>query len=867
MASYSDHVLLKTKISPPTIKQNLLIRERLIKSMTEGMYGRLTTVCAPAGFGKTTLITQWLHQNGLRTAWISLDDTDNDLIRFWRYITQSLIAACPTQLTERLSQLVPLLPSLTVNTFIDAMINELCALTEPLVFVLDDYHKINQQRIHDSLSYFIDYVPEHIHIIIASRNEIPFSTSKWTARGERNSINIVQLQFTMEETQSFYHKVAPLPLTDHHIEKLFQQTEGWITGLQLVSISLRSSSNFDQYIHDFNGYHRNIAEYLFEEVLTQLPSQLNSFLLQTSVLERMDTAVCNAVTRSTDSVEILEKLQALNLFVIPLDDHNTWFRYHHLFSDFLRNTVKRSYPARWLESNQAASEHFASRGLTDKAIDHAILGEDFLNAAALLDQCATDMLNRGELSTLVQWFEAIAPHTELSSNLSLLHAFMLVVTGQTDRASKLLDRIEQYSLTIENTEERTQIHSGMLFIKSNLVFYSGNYEQWYEYAEGRLGGILPESPLFYNFNYNMTEPFVRRTAFGLKGVLTTDTETIALRFTSILESHGWKHSLINLYVIQSLCEGYYEWNRLDECLRLAHKVGQSDRFEQIPGLSVPNRITQARVHMAHGNFRLAHDMIDEAIQSVSKRNDYYWLNPLRAFRVRLYLLEGQLTQAKKEIAGLQLSTKDRPSSNRMFEYITLARLLSARNKDSDALRLLEQLKLQSTKEQCLLSMAEISSLQALIELQRGQRSDALRYLHGALAIGEPNGYIRTFLDEGKAMFKLLQAYIHQRERDAQHGEQQEVSLAYVQRLLSLFPQNTQNQERKTVSLTEPLNQQEQFILKLLKQGASNRQISETAALTEGTVKVYLSRIYAKLGVSSRTQALIAAQELQLFNGD
>ncbi|MFD0676342.1 MULTISPECIES: LuxR C-terminal-related transcriptional regulator [unclassified Paenibacillus] len=860
MASFSNQILLKTKISLPAFRENLLVRKRLIRTITQGLQGRLTTVCAPAGFGKSTLVSQWIHQCEHSTAWVSLDETDNDLIRFWRYIMEALTAINDSELGVRLSYLTPLLPSLSENTFIDALINELCTVSSPIVLVLDDYHEISRQPIHDSLSYFIDYLPQHLHVIIASRSEIPFSASKWLARGELNHIDILQLQFTVEETKSFYQEVVPLPLTSEHIQKLFQQTEGWITGLQLASISLRSNTNYDQYIDSFNGYHRNVADYLFQEVLAKLPSPIHAFLLQTCVLERMDAAACEAVTDQAGSREMLERLLALNLFVIPLDEHNTWFRYHHLFSDFLRNRLKRSDTGLWLKSNQSASRHFAARGLLDRAIEHAILGEHYISAARLLNSYAAEVLKRGELSTLLHWIEAISPHTELSADMSLLHTFLLVMTGQGDRAAVLLDKIEQQSADLD-TDQRKQILSGLLFVKSNLVFYSGNYDQWYEFAAEKLDGELPENPLFYNFNYNMTEPLVRRTAFGLKGSLSSDTEAIAARFTAVLESHGWNNSLINLYVVQSLCEGYYEWNRLDECLKLVRQVERSDRFEQIPGLFVPNRITLARIQASKGNYRLAHETIDEAIHTIGRISEYYWLHPLRAFRVRLYLQETQMAPAKREMAGLHLAASDRHASNRMFEYVTLSRFLIAQAKEAEATRLLEQLMLQASKEQCQLSMAEISCLQALVELQRGQRLAALHYLHEALVIGETNGYIRTFLDEGKSMAKLLQTYVYQRETDVQSAEWQGVTVEYVQRLLALFPQV---QDQKDTVLIEPLSQQELFILKLLRQGASNRQIAEALALTEGTVKVYLSRIYSKLGVSSRTQALVAAQELLLF---
>ncbi|MBW7457886.1 transcriptional regulator, partial [Paenibacillus sepulcri] len=605
----SETILLKTKTSLPASRDKQLLRTRLMDAITHNLAGKLTTVIAPAGFGKTTLLTQTIHHHQLSAAWVSLDDRDNDSIRFWRYVLQAVIAAGSPLLSERLSPLGQLLPGMTIYTFLDAFINELIDIPGPLVIVLDDYHRIADERIHEGLSYFIDYLPDHIHVIISSRAELPFSTSKWRVREQLDELAIGQLQFTLEETQAFYREVSHLPLSPGQIKRLFERTEGWVAGLQLVSISLRSTMDYDRYIDSFSGLHRNIADYLFNEVMANLPSAIHSFLLQTSVLERINAALCNDVTGKTDGQDMLTKLRTMNLFLIPLDPADTWFRYHHLFSEFLRSLIRRNHPLLWSQGNRSASRSFMAQGMTDEAINHAILGEDYEYAIYLLGEHAPVLFQRGEFSTLLRWFEAIEQRAELPSGLSLLHSFMLVVTGQLVRAAAALARIEERHLPKADAGERRQIRSGLLFVKSNLVFYNYDFAGWYRFSEEITGEVLPENPIFYNFNYNMSEPLVRRTAMGLKGVLSPDTEAIACQFMGLIESHGWKDSLINLYVNQSLAEGLYEWNRLDESLACLHKGEQSPRFEEIAGLYVPGQITLAGLQAVRGSMEQAIDTI------------------------------------------------------------------------------------------------------------------------------------------------------------------------------------------------------------------------------------------------------------------
>ncbi|WP_201000748.1 LuxR C-terminal-related transcriptional regulator [Paenibacillus glycanilyticus] len=857
---FSEPILLKTKIRLPVVKKNLIIRERLLDSLEQGMQGRMVTVCAPAGSGKSTLIAQWAQSARIQTSWVSLDERDNDIARFWRYVLNAYIETGPSSLADSLSAVGALVSGSTVNAIIDTLLNELAATQDPIALVLDDYHHIEKAEIHNSLSYYIEYLPSHHRIIIASRGEISFDAAKWLARGERTDIGMQQLHFTQEETHEFCRS-AGIYLEQRHTRKLFEKTEGWVAGLQLASISLQAQQDMDRIIAGFDGSNEKVSSYLFQEVLDKLPPGVTDFLLQTSVFERMDAEVCNQAFKRSDSREMLEQLRILNLFVIPLDNHNGWFRYHSLFAEFLKNRLRSRSREQWLKYHHAAaSQAFAARGMLDKAIDHAIAGESYKEAAERLEQYIPDALKQGELASLLERIQAVSEHIPIPASLLMYQAFAHLLLGQMHFSAETVEKLETMYEQPDTAAELEPLQGGMLFLQSNLLFYTGRYEQWDSFVGYRLQGVLPEDPIFYNFNYNMIEPLVRRTAFGLKGILSADTERIGQRFVSVLEQHGWGQSLINLYVVQALSEGYYEWNRQSDSLQLIRKIEQSDRARQTAGLFIPNRITLSRLYAANGQYQKAHEAIDEAVQMADQKGEYHWLYPLRASRAHLYVKEDNLAEAKAEISRLRLSDRIQPASNRWTEYTVYARVLTAQGKTTEALRQLEFIKSSIEQDPCFLVRTEISVVQSLAEYQRGNRGAAMQLLHEALVIGESNGYIRSFVDEGIQMKKLLQMYAEHRQREAVQNESPSVSLAYVQRLLECFPQQDNPSQPQPV-LVEPLTEQETFILQLLGQGAPNKQIAAKLALKEGTVKVYLSRIYAKLGVSSRTQALAAAREL------
>lgn len=872
-------IILRTKIRIPPVRHDGLVRTRLLDRLDRAVRGRLTQLLAPAGFGKTTLLAQFLTERGQPSAWLSLDDTDNDPVKFWRYFIHALAAAIP-ELPERALPLLDAFPNISRETLLDMLLREIDDYSlrtgRRLLIALDDYHAIHDEGVHESLSYLIDYLPEGAHLVIASRRQAPLKVSKWNARGQSSEITGGELTFTAEETRRFCENTARLSLTPEQVDRIMAWTEGWAAIVQILSVSLegRDLRSLERLSGTALGGQDQIMQYLAEEVLAQLPDDLRKFLLDTAVPERFNADICDALTERDDSARLLNELRRRNLFLIPLDDTGVWFRYHPIFRDFLRGQLRSEDPGRAGRLGRVAALRFSELGLHDEAMEQIIRSGDDELASKLLQRHIYAVLVRGEFNTLLRWMRAISP-SALPAELHLLRTFALIVTGQYPAAEESLLALERDIQVLPDDRRRGELQSGLFFVKVNYAFSTGNYGQWLQYAD-RIPEMLPESPLFYNLNYNRSEPLVRRTRFGLNGAIPPDTNVIALRMVDIMNAHGWKQSLFTLYVLQSVAEGYYEWDRLADAEPLLREVEAAAYHKRCAGLYVPCRVTTARSLQARGRGAEAREVLQATAETVRSWGEPRWEAPLAAYQARIALAEGDLDGAERLLKETGISAANLPSLYRETEYMTLARLLGARRKEKEALKLLEGLAALGARERSLITSVDAAVLCALLERQRGRRAVAMERLHEALSAGAGSGYIRSFVDEGKPMLALLQAYRAQRAPSGSDvpgdASADGVPPAYVDGLIAKLEAELQaagalaaKDRRAGEQLIEPLTDKELALLQELDRGATNRELAAKLQLTEGTVKVYLSRVYAKLGVSSRTQALNRARELNLLD--
>ncbi|WP_233500788.1 LuxR C-terminal-related transcriptional regulator [Paenibacillus antibioticophila] len=874
--------MLKTKLFVPESKDRLVQRERLLHSISEGfrLGKRLIAVVAPAGYGKSTLLAQWANHAGMPCAWLSVDARDNDPVRFWRYFTASIASALPEQHRQQLEANCQLQDGVSIYTFLDALISGLPEETDhkhAFALLLDDLHEITTPSILEGLSYLFDYMPDSMHVLLSSRSELMIPGIKRLANGEAMVVGMGQLQFTASETESLFRMVNGEPHTEWtsaQLDELQRKTEGWITGLQLLSLS-RPFGN-DSLMHLAYDGESFISDYLFQEVLHLLSSDLHDFLLRTSVLSRMDAPACNALTGRTDGGQQLEELQRLNLFLIPLDGTRTWFRYHHLFAQFLQGQLRRRDEKAYAAMHRAAGLHFSEIGAMEDAIDHLFEAGEIMLAIQALERHLPAALRQGDLSTLLNWFRRIPEACSLTLELSLLHAFLLVLAGDLERSGRVLEQLEEEIDRLSPSSRQDQLRSSLLFVRSNLVFLNGDFAGWLASSEKVRDHLAPDNPVYYQFDYNRQEPYVRRTSLGMKGRLSKDTEKVGKLFIEVLEGHGWKNSLLHLYVKQCLAEGYYEWNRLVDCRELLMQLRNSDKLRETPGLLIPVLLTEARLHAAEGKSALAYHTLDEAAEAAAAciPDGGRWGRYVRAVRSNLYLRDGRLGEAKKELAPLHIGSGSKPVYSRETEFLALVRLLGRQRKEAEALPMLELLKLQAEREQQIACRVEITCLQALLEAQRGQRLLAFSLIEEALVLGKDNDYRRTFVDEGADMQLLLKAYLADRYnvRASASGSDQGLEqlgplLDYVEKLIHAFPGTpgipAHQRSLPVLDLLEPLSSKELLLLEQLRLGATNKQMAAALGLTEGTIRVYLSRLYEKLGVSTRTQALVKTQSLPL----
>src|SRR5215471_6450350 len=460
-----ERLLLVTKLAMPPVRSDLVARPRLVNQLSLSIQGPLTIIAAPAGFGKTTLLSSWLEQASLRAAWLSLEQDDDDLTRFWSYVFaavsrvhQGLEASALALLQGSAPQQLP-----PIETVLTVWINGLAALSHEVMLILDDYHVITAPSIHRSLTYLIDHLPPRLHLVIATRADPPLPLARLRTRGHLTEIRSADLRFTPKETSSFLISTLGLNLSGEDIAALEARTEGWIAGLQLAGLSMQGRHDIPAFLKAFTGSQRYIIDYLTEEVLARQPTFVQTFLLQTSILERLEGSLCEAVMGKyygeASGQEVLEQIEQANLFLVPLDDERQWYRYHQLFSEALRHRLQRTHPTLVPELHLRASAWYEKLGLAHDAVYHALAASDFVQAARLIEHTfMNSFVRRGEIATLQRWAAALPDELVRSSiELSILRAWLLFSSGKHDEAQLHLEDMERtFGLTPVSDEPGEQ---------------------------------------------------------------------------------------------------------------------------------------------------------------------------------------------------------------------------------------------------------------------------------------------------------------------------------------------------------------------------------------------------------------------------
>jgi LuxR family maltose regulon positive regulatory protein len=913
--------LLSTKLYIPSLRPELVPRPRLIERLDAGLDRKLTLISAPAGYGKTTLLSEWIASCGRRVAWLSLDEHDNDPTRFWMYVCAAVCGALP-KVSGAFQAMLAATPQPAIETVLTALINELAGQSSQIVLVLDDYQMIKTQSIHAGLAFLLDYLPPQMHLGITTRIDPPLNLARLRIQQQMTELRASDLRFTSEETAAFLNQVMKLALTPTDVARLEARTEGWIAGLQATAMAIQNQDDVSGFIAAFAGSHRYILSYLIEEVLQRQPEHIQSFLLQTCVLERLCGSLCDAVCSfeagdGRNGHEILEHLEKTNLFIVPLDDEQRWYRYHHLFSDMLHARLKHAYSPKQIHAlHRRASEWYAAHGLVSEAIKHALAAQNSELAAQLIEQHAEEVFQRYELTTLLSWIKELPPELVKSRlRLNMISGWALLATGQMDESEKCMCDVERAvgataDALMADPAARTSLAPETVgaLVEATAIRLSQAIQRLdFSLVLELAGQILPyldddTLPCPYNSPATLrpTVLFPMAVAYECSGQIGTAARTFAEAAALAREQDNHyivlmaTGHLAQLQVVQGrlrdaerMCQDTLEWgNKLvgssAPTVGIAHVALGNLRCERNDlqvalthlqkGIALlkpwryrdgllPGYIGLARTKRAQGDWDGAFAAIDELAESCSGSEALFILPTVAAFRASLWIARGSVTAAAEWVASSGLSADDEPFYFQEYLYLVLARVLLAQGNLTKATQLLARLRTAAETGKRTGRLIEVLVLQALTLRAQGKQAEALTALRRALTLAAPEEYVRLFMDEGQAMVDLLNGVVDQLSPADQR---------YVHRLLAAYPDSPVSPSRprpptvQQSTLIEPLSERELELLRLIATGMTNRAIADKLMVSVNTVKTHARNIYGKLGVRNRTEATSRARDLELI---
>jgi LuxR family maltose regulon positive regulatory protein len=895
-----ESTLVATKLHVPAPRSGLIGRGRLIDRLKRGLASRLVLVSAPAGFGKTSLLTQWLAAvagHGHTVGWLALDQSDNRAPIFWPH----LVAAVETAVPGFGAGLLPLLEASgsTTDGVLAALVNELDALSGEIYLVLDDYHLIDDQGIQEGVTFLLEHLPAHAHLLITTRADPPLPLALLRARGDLVEIRAADLRFTPEEASTYLNEVMGLDLRPEAVNALETRTEGWIAALQLAALSMQGRDDVAGFIAGFTGNDRYIVDYLVDEVLARQPDEIRSFLLRTSILDRLSGPLCDAVTGSAGGKAMLERLERANLLVIPLDDRRQWYRYHHLFADVLRAHLEEEHTEQIPDLHRQASEWYEQQGERSEAIHHALAGGDVERTAALVESAIPEMRKARQEMQLRAWVdplpdEVVRRRPVLAVTFAgalLMSGEFVGVEGRLDDAERRIDALPGSGVGDEG--ELRRVRGDIEVYRASLAQVRGDVPATVEHAQRARELALEDDHV------------VRAGAAGFLGIAfwtSGDLEAAHRAWSEcaarleqaghVADAVGATQALGDICIVQGRLQdalGTYQ-----ESLELVPEqsrslvrgtadmhVGMSEVFLERLDLAMANehlqeaqelgeyagmakfpyrwRVATARVRAAEGDLDGALVLINEA-EHLYVSDFFPNVQPVAALRARLWIASSQLREALGWARQAGVSGDDELNYLREFEHITLARLLLARAKSErtealtgNALALLGRLGEAATAGARAGSMIEILVLEALALQAQGDTAAALGALERALTASEPEGHVRVFMEEGQPMTSLLR-------EAARRG----IAPAYIAELLDSVAAPRRHSLKKQ-GLIEPLSERELDVLRLLGSELSGPDIARELMVSLNTLRTHTKNIYMKLGVNNRRAALRRAQELDLLS--
>jgi LuxR family maltose regulon positive regulatory protein len=880
--------ILATKLYVPPPRPRVVLRPRLTERLNEGLHRRLTLVSAPAGFGKTTLLGEWLACCQRQSAWLSLDEGDNDPTRFLSHLVAALQTINQNVGEDVLRALQSPQPP-PAESILTALLNEITTIEDDIALVLDDYHVIDTRAVDDALAFLLEHLPPRMHLVMATREDPRLPLARLRARGQLGELRAADLRFIPSEAAEFLKGVMGLSLSAEDVAALETRTEGWVAGLQLAAVSMQGHEDATSFIESFTGSHHFVLDYLVEEVLQQQPESVRTFLLRTSILDRLCGPLCDAVLLETSASgqETLEYIERANLFLVPLDDERRWYRYHHLFADLLRQRLHQGTAS--LKGNEGpdvaelhvrASRWFEGNGLEVEAFRHAAAANDVERAESLIEGEGVPLYFRGTVAPVLKWLESLSKAVlDARPSLWVMYASVLLLVDHTaveqklqaaeaalqdtepdDKTRDLVGRIASMRATLAVIEHDAEtiiaqsrralehLHPDNLPLRTATTWTLGHAHQLRgdrAAAREAYAEVISSGKSFGDSVYTIA------ATINLGQIQEADNRLslAAESYRRVLQLAGDPPQPIACEACLGLARIAYQWNDLDaaeqhgqQFAHLTRQMGSVDSFASYD-------VFLAYLKLAKGDVAGADAILARAEEFVRQHNFEFRMPDVAAAQVLTLLHKGDLAAA----AHLA-ETHDLP--------ISQARVHLAQGDPSAALALLEPLHRQAEAKGWEDERLKVMVLQALAHHAHGERGEAVQLLGDALALAEPGGFIRIFVDEGLPMAQLLS-------EAAAHG----IMPDYTVRLMAAFEAEEHKSEegsylppaRLAQPLTEPLSQRELEVLRLIAQGLSNREICERLYLALDTVKGHNRRIFGKLSVQRRTEAVAKARSLGIFS--
>ena len=900
--------VLTTKLYAPPHRAGVVPRPRLAERLDEGTQRKLTLLSAPAGFGKTTAVSEWAALRGRRVAWLSLDPADSNTGRFLAHLTAALRTVEPSLGEGVLAALDAPHPPPTEGLLTE-LLNDLAAAEHDVVLVLDDYHTVDAEAIDDALGYLLEHLPSRCHLVVTTREDPNLRLAGLRARRQLTELRAAELRFMPEETARFLNEIMGLDLSDEDIASLEARTEGWVVGLQLAALSMQGRDDVGAFIRAFSGDHRYIVDYLVEEVLQRQSERVRGFLMHTSILERLNGALCDAVTGLEGGDALLEELERSNLFVVPLDDHRRWYRYHHLFADVLQTHLREAQPDLVPVLHGRASTWFEAEGAPAEAVQHAFAAGDADRAARLIELAWRGMDSSFQSAVWLGWADALPVELVRSRPvLGVGRAWAHLNAGELEAAEKHLGEVEDWLEATQGANPQLEGVAGeAAFVDEDearsLPATVASARAYHALATGdpvaslaqahRALELLPEDDhvgrgiplgllsLAHWANGDLEEAYAilsRAMAgfravgsvsaaisgvFGLADIRVTQgrlreaTRTYEEAFRLLEErTDPGVPGVAELHV--GLADIRREQGDLEAAERHLRRAEELGERAVLPGDEARLRTVMARLEAGLGNADRALALLEEA-DRLRIRSPMPDLRPVAAWRVRVWLQQGRLEEATRWARECGLSGEESPSYLREFEHLTLARLLVAGGRRDrsearlgEALALLARLLRAAEEGDRTGSVLEILVLQSLALEARGDVPAAGEPMNRALALAEPEGYVRLFTDEGAPMAALLR-----------NAERRGPGASYARRLRATLGGAASRPPDARPAL-DAMTDREAEVLRLLTTDLSGPEIARELNVSVNTLRTHVKNVYGKLGVGSRRTAVRRARDLGLL---